>query len=276
MPAVLIATLGSEPQVVALATQLLMRQGVLLCGVQALHTDARLAPIAQSLPKLQAIFAAHAEWPPLQTVAVPCADVLAQEEMDLFAEVLYRELKRWQAADVQIHLLLAGGRKPMAMVGMTVAQLLLDADDRVWYLHSNEELRIERRPVLEAGDRAELVAIALPQFRAAPARLTRLFQAETPAAARQALAEEQMRRARYFVEQELTRAEREVAALVAQSVLTTEELAGRLQKSPKTISNQLNSIYSKLESAFGLQPDGGVKREFLRRELGGYFAEIGN
>jgi hypothetical protein len=49
-------------------------------------------------------------------------------------------------------------------------------------------------------------------------------------------------------------------------------MAARLHKSPKTITNQLTTIYSKLESAFGLQTDVGVKREFVRQELGPYLA----
>jgi len=69
----------------------------------------------------------------------------------------------------------------------------------------------------------------------------------------------------------LTVAEREVALLVAQNVLTVKEIAIQLHKSPKTVTNQLNTIYSKLESYFGLQPDLGVKREFLRRALVGHF-----
>ena len=113
--------------------------------------------------------------------------------------------------------------------------------------------------------------IPLAPVGAAPARFTNFFRAETPTAARAALEEQHTRRTRAFVEQILTAAERELAALVACEVLTVNEAAARLHKSPKTITNQLNSIYSKLESVFGLQPDVGVKREFLRRELRPYF-----
>ena len=51
-------------------------------------------------------------------------------------------------------------------------------------------------------------------------------------------------------------------------LVQVEQIAQRLSKSAKTVTNQFNSIYSKLESAFGLSPDVGLKREFLRRELG--------
>lgn len=116
-----------------------------------------------------------------------------------------------------------------------------------------------------------MIEIPLPRFTAAPPLFTRPFQAATPADAFQELADEQQKRCQDFVQHELTPAERAVAALVVQDVLTVKEIAARLVKSPKTVTNQLNTIYSKLESFFGLQPDVGLKREFLRRELGGYF-----
>ncbi len=168
---------------------------------------------------------------------------------------------------MQVHLLLAGGRKSMALVGLSVAQLLLGADDHVWYLHSDEGLRTSRRSQLVGDDVAQLIEIPLPRLSVAPPQLTRLFQAETPDAARQTLAAEQRRQVQHFLDHGLTAAERELALLVAQNVLTVKEIAAQLHKAPKTVTNQLNVIYSKLESEFGLQPDVGVKREFLRRAL---------
>lgn len=114
--------------------------------------------------------------------------------------------------------------------------------------------------------------IPLPQQHSAPPIFRRHFQAETLDAAQTELDLAQAAQRRHFIDHELTRAERAVAALVAAEVTTVKDLAARLHKRPKTVTNQLNSIYSKLESYFGLQPDVGVKREFLRRELDGWFA----
>lgn len=113
--------------------------------------------------------------------------------------------------------------------------------------------------------------IPLPQQHSAPPIFRRHFQAETLDTAQTELDLAQAAQRRHFIDHELTRAERAVAALVAAEVTTVKDLAARLHKRPKTVTNQLNSIYSKLESYFGLQPDVGVKREFLRRELGGWF-----
>lgn len=271
MKAVLIATLGAEPQVISLATQTLLRQDALLRAVVVLHTHAAYEPVATALPLLQNCFATQPTWPPLHTEPVPVDDVLEPAQFEQFSQSLYTVLKTWIAQPARIHLLLAGGRKPMAMLGMSVAQLVCGPDDRVWYLHSDEVLRKSGRMLTELGDQVQLIAIPLPRFTAAPPLFTRPFQAATPAAARDVLAAEQRQRLQHFVHHELTAAEREVAALVARDVLTVKEIGARLHKSPKTVTNQLNTIYSKLESFFGLQPDVGVKREFLRRELGDFF-----
>jgi len=267
MESILVSTLGSEPQVIALTAQLLASADRPLTSVVVLHTRPSRPPISVSLPQLQAVFAAHPHWPALATVQASVDDVLAPEEIDLFAAALYALLREHVAAERRIHLLLAGGRKPMALVGLTVAQLLLGREDHVWYLHSDEKLRLSGRYELEPGDRATLVEIPLAPLGVAPARFTGLFRADTPAAARSALEEWRQRQTRAFVEQTLTAAERELAGLASREVLMVSDMAARLHKSPKTVTNQLNSIYSKLESVFGLQPDVGVKREFLRDVL---------
>lgn len=270
--AVLLATLGSEPQVIGLATQLLLRKSEPLSLVVVLHTRPNRSPIDEALPALRRAFAGQPTWPQLETIEMPIDDILSPEQIEVFAKELFQHLKRYVGSGARVHLLLAGGRKSMAMVGTTVAQMLLGPDDKLWYLYSDEPLRLSRRAALRADDHAELIPVPLPQMSTAAPVYTRPFLAETPQDAFQALEREQQRRLRHFVEQELTAAERELAKLLVAEPLTVAELAARLHKQPKTVTNQLNSIYSKAESTFGLQPDKGVKREFLRSQLLPYFA----
>ncbi len=272
MPAVLIATLGAEPQIIPLATSLLLAREPLQ-AVTVLHTAAHLEPVAAALPALQRAFAGQAGWPPLLLDELPLDDVLAPAELDVFAERLYTQLRYWATQPARVHLLLAGGRKSMAMVGMSVAQLVLGPDDHVWYLHSSEELRRSGRTVLAAGDEVTLVPIPLPRLAVAPPAFLRALQAPTRAGALATLDAQGGEQLRHFLAHELTPAEREVALLVAGELLTVEQAAQQLHKRAKTVTNQLNSIYSKLESVFGLAPDVGLKREFLRRELGGITEE---
>ena len=273
-PSVLIATLGSEPQVITLTTALLRQQGEDVIAVVVLHTEPARPPIAAALPALRAAFTIHGMWPPLQSVLVRTSDVLTPDDTEIFANQLYRVIKSWVSKSIRVHLLLAGGRKSMAMIGLSVAQLLLGADDHVWYLYSDERLRKSDRWEPDEDDDARLISIPITPLSPVPTRLTRLIQAETPAAARRTLSDAQHDRLRHFVQVELTPAERELARLVAQDVLTVQEIANALHKAPKTVTNQLTVIYHKLEVAFGLQPGIGVKREFLRRQLGEWFGSL--
>ena len=275
MESILIGTLGAEPQVITLATALLLHRAPLQ-RVVVVHTDTRLAPIAEALPALRAAFGSRPGLPPLECVAVDVADTLTPGDLERFADVLFAVLQTHLAADRRIHLLLAGGRKSMALTGLSVAQLLLGPGDHVWYLHSDEALRRVGRFWPEAGDAVHLVDVPLAPPVAVPPRFTRAAVAPTPAAARQALGEAEQARLRHFVEHELTAAERAVAALFAQEVMTVDEAAQRLGKQRKTVTNQLTTIYSKLESYFGLTADVGTKREFLRRELGAWFGGFGS
>lgn len=275
MDAVLVATLGAEPQVISLTTALLLQQEP-LARVVAVHTDAHLPPISQALPALRLAFAAHAGLPPLECAAVNVPDTLTPPQLECFADALFAILKAELAAARRVHLLLAGGRKSMALVGLSVAQLLFGPEDRVWYLHSDTALRHAGRFWPAPGDDVQIIAMPLAPPVAAPARFTSSFTAPTPAAARQALSAAEQARLRFFVEHELTPAERAVAALFAQEVMTVDDAARRLVKSRKTVTNQLTSIYDKLESYFGLTPDVGTKREFLRRELGTWVGKDGS
>lgn len=269
MTSVLIATLGAEPQVIPLATALLLARGP-LAAVVVLHTAAHLPPIASSLPALKAAFAAQPGWPPLQPDALPLDDVLTPADLDTFAERLYLQLRHWATQPMPVHLLLAGGRKSMAMVGMSVAQLVLGPEDHIWYLHSDDALRQSGRVVPAAGDHVTLVPIPLPHLAVAPPAFTGALQAPTRESALAAVDAQRRAQLRDFLDRQLTPAERELALLICSEILSVERMAQRLHKAPKTVTNQLNAIYSKLESAFGLAPDMRLKREFLRRELAGF------
>lgn len=270
MNRVLIATLGAEPQVITIAANLLLRAGK-LDRVIVLHTSTEEEPVGSALADLSAHFADSPSLPPLDFVDACIPDVLTPEQMASFADTLFRTVKHALLAGAAVDLLLAGGRKPMAMLGMSVAQLLLGPADRVWYLYSDDRLRTSGRMTPAAGDHAELVAVPLSAAAAAAPVYTRPILAGTLDEARALQDEQRARQCRHFVENELTPAEREVARLMVSEIMTVADAAQRLNKQPKTLTNQLSVIYSKLETYFGLQPEVGVKREFLRRELAAYF-----
>ena len=260
-PAVLVATIGAEPQVIAIALQLLMRREG-LTAVDVLHTHAELEPVGSALTDLKAMFERHPGWPDLHRTLVPTRDLLWPEELDTFETILFQSLQHWKRAGCRIRLLLAGGRKTSAMVGMAIAQLILRPWDSVLYLSSDENLRLSRRHVLKPQDTARLHEVPLSQD-----ILCRGYDiamdAATPREARSAIRADYRRNYKGFVES-LTPTERKIANAVAIKTSSATEMAAQLGLSRATVSNGLTRIYQKLEGQWGIVLNKGIKREKLR------------
>lgn len=242
---ILIVTLGAEPQVVTLALDALLASHEPISRVIVLHTAADRPPIDTSLRILQAEFADYNNHgagvlfiPHLLAGSTgPLTDIVTPAEIEAAFQNFYMLLRQYKHAGCRIHLCIAGGRKTMALFAMAAAQIWFDTGDRVWHLTSAPEL-LQRRQ-LHAARPEDVTLIPVPV-----AHWGRM----TP---------DDRVRARDFIENVLTPAEREVTALLVREGLSNEALAQRLGKRPKTIANQLTSVYAKLGAYFNLvdQPD---------------------
>jgi len=189
---------------------------------------------------------------------------------------IYGVVLNEKRADRLVHLSIAGGRKPMAVYGMVVAQLLFDEDDRVWHLlfpgwRPGDERVMHKRP----GDEVALVPIPVLRWSSVSPVATELALREDPWEAIQAQRtmqrEEDRRRKREFVERWLTSAERDVVRLASQG-LDNATIAERLDKAEKTVANQLTGVYSKLHEWRGYRTDVPVSRAVLIATFATYFA----
>lgn len=278
-PTILIATLGAEPQVVTLALDALLAQGKPITNVVVVHTNPSDEPIAGGLARLQQEFA---EYVPYRAISLkslvltsspdnaPLNDLLDTEEINAAFAGLYKFLHQQKSKGHGLHLLIAGGRKTMAIFAFAAAQIIFGEDDHVWHLVSDERLRQTRRLHAQPHDRIHLIEVPFvrwnylpgtPQFLAVGAR-TALAQVDTQ--------HQQLRRrqAQAFLKQ-LSRAEREVVQLLVETALTNDALAARLEKSPRTIANQLSSIYRKFAVFYALPGDAAPDRTQLVAALRG-------
>lgn len=275
---VLIATLGTEPQVVTLVLDLLRAKGYPIVEVVVVHTVGEAVQAA--LERLAGEFAppgACAYRPvPIMDERGPTADVVTEADVAALLRTLYRVVLAEKRAGRLVHLSIAGGRKPMAVYGMVVAQLLFDEDDRAWHLLSEAwkpggEQVMHVRP----GDRVWLVAVPVLRWSSISPMLTELARREDPWEAIQAQRalqrEEDRRRKREFVEHWLTPAEREVVRLACQG-LDNAAIGRRLGKSEKTVANQFTHIYARLHEWRGYRSDVPVSRAVLVAEFAPYFA----
>lgn len=284
-PGSLIATLGTEPQVVTLTLQRLDAMSERIEQIVVIHTAPHDRRIAEAVAALQHAFASDERlgaWRGrLKLVEIagsagPLPDMLAEEDFAAALAVVYRTVRDLKQSAYRVHLSLAGGRKVMSLAGAVVAQLLFDEGDRLWYLQSAPELVASR--ALYAEDPAQVRLVPLPVLRWSPAPpiLTDVALAEDPVAAITAQRERLDAAKRNFLSGQLTSAERQVALLAIRTGATDAEMAATLHKSPRTVSHQLSVVYDKLRVFLGVRDEVRVDRHTLMAEFGGVAdAEIG-
>lgn len=256
---VLLATLGTEAQVVTAAWSLLRARGASIAQVEIFLTQA--PSIQQEAHRLAQAVQRKPLFPPLRFVPLgepdhPIHDVITADDTRAAFVTIYRRLRAHKAQGHRVHFLIAGGRKPLALFGMAAAQLLFDAQDRLWHLYSAGDFLTSRRLFPTPTDRVQLVPLpVVPWHRLAPGAVA-LAGVEDPWDAvrwtwQTALAE-RMERARAFVEQHLTAAERRVVALLVREGLSDRDLATRLHMSERTVGRHLSSAYTKAAAFWGL------------------------
>jgi CRISPR-associated protein Csx14 len=279
----LIATLGSEPQVVTITLDRLRAEGIAIDQVVVVYTAAEV--VQSAMAKVAGEFDG-AVYPNVMLKTAPIVDARGaisdfRDDADMRAllTTLYREVRDAKRAGRTVHLCVSGGRKVMGIAAMTVAQLLFDANDRVWHLMSEGwEPGSAKRMHVRPGDQVWLVPVPVLRWTDSAAMLAVLGELDDPMDAirrQETLARgEAMRRRRGFVERELTRAERQVVALACRD-LDNAAIARQLHKSEATVANQLTSVYAKLNEFLGF-PARAPDRVSLVAELAPYFALKGD
>lgn len=275
---VLIATLGSEPQVVTLALDLLRTKGYAIVEVIVVHTGGEaVQPALRMLAKeFSALGACRYRLAPVERDGWTVADFLTEADTAALLRTLYRTVLAEKRAGQVVHLSIAGGRKPMAVYGMVVAQLLFDEDDRLWHLLSQDWRPGDKRVMhVRPGDRVSLVPVPVLRWSTVSPVLTELAVREDPWEAIQSQQSirqaEDHRHKREFIEHHLSRAERELVRLASQG-LDNATIAKQLHKSEKTVANQFTNVYEKLHEWRGFRKDIPVSRNVLIAEFATYFA----
>ncbi|MBI5830157.1 MAG: hypothetical protein HZB20_11615 [Chloroflexi bacterium] len=253
----LIATLGTKPQVVTTAADLLLAEGHALSEVVVLHTGSDAGPMAPALARLRAEFAAYPAYrslslslQPVPHLDKPIPDIQSPAEAEAAFRAIYRAVLSAKRAERTAHLSIVGGRKVFAVYGMAAAQLLFDDDDCLWYVLAGGKFLAEERLHPEAGDEAKLVRVPVLRWGTISPVLTDLSEIDDPFAAAERQQEMQVRaaldEARSFVlGVMLTGAEQKAVELLVREGLGNAEIAERLTLSPRTVEHQIGEACAK-------------------------------
>lgn len=282
---VLVATLGTEPQVVTLALDALVARGFSIRHVIVLHANPSLPVLENSLARLREEVAFYERrTPPVNFSFVPIRDgrhfpedFLTEEDTALLLRVLYRTVAELKRKSYRVHLSVAGGRKVMAALGMVVAQLLFDENDNVWHLLSEGKLLAEKAMHAEDPSQVVLVPVPVLQWSLFPSTAREILLWDDPyraIAKQKELRERERIRVLESFWAKLTPAEQELAKALVRFGGTQKELAEHLHRSRKTIDNQLYSIYAKYREHFGIE-EGVRVRDLMVRDLGVLFSHMG-
>ena len=263
--AVLIATLGTEPQVLTLSLQELLARGEEIVEAVGVHSRANDPAIAKAVERLRAEWASlpFGKEVELRLEGVPVADFDSERSLQL----LYRRLKDLVASSrsrgLRVHLNISGGRKPMGICALLVAQLLFGPEDRLWYLISSPGL-VESRALTADRCQYKMIELPVPLWTEAAAFLEVLSRYEDPWAAvelqRRLKHSEEVARWRHFLAHILTPAERKAVEELVLRGGTNAEIARRLRKSPRTVEHQLESAFRKLREFLDWPEDFPVNR----------------
>lgn len=260
-PSSLIATLGTEPQVVVACYHLLRKQDPAIGRVLVLHTDPRQPAIGAAVEQVRAAFhslPAHLDLLEVRdTHRLPVPDLISPAQVEAAFRALFRAVAQAKRRGERVHLSIAGGRKSLAVLGPVVAQLLFDQEDRLWHLYSDPAFVASRRSLPGPEDHVELIPIPVVRLATTPEEAADLAAAEDPYEALERLQIARLRRrvllAERFLNQVLTPAERAVAELAAFEGLSDEQIAARLHLSRKTVGHHLSSIYAKARETFATE-----------------------
>ena len=145
-PAAFVATLGLQPQIITRALDQLRPREPRLELAVILHT---------------AEYRPHPQWPTLADFATylsqtyaplrveltllqqpgqpPLRDVVSPADAEVAFRIIYNVTRDLKRRGYRLHSLIAGGRKSIIIYSVLSAQLLFDAQDKLWHIFSRDE-----------------------------------------------------------------------------------------------------------------------------------------
>lgn len=287
-PCVYIATLGGQPQIVTLALDALLEQGITITDIFIIHLSttnpryrAALEQVAQACD--QGVYAGR----PCRYRAIPVRqgghivnDLDSEHAASAVINTIHALIHQIKQQDATIHLCVTGGRRLLGMLALSTALLSFDQTDCIWHLYSTDSVRQHTRDGtalhLPGNPDVGLVRIPVPPWghyfpflRLPPetdahtvlALQTRILDADEHAKCQQ-------------VYDQLTRRQRDVLRAFADGMLP-QDVAEHLCITLGTVSSHQTTIYQECRVAWNMPPDMAVRLDYrwLREKFAPFFQE---
>lgn len=270
MSDVVIATLGERPGAVTFALDLLTERYPIRKAV-ILYTTPAFEPIRSAHAALRDALQ-EAPYPTLPVVwreirqqnGEPLKDIDDEYTGGAYFRGVYDTLVEFRQEGI-LHLVVAGGRKVMSIYATLAAALVFRGRDFLWSIHSPPELVRPEGPLRIPPlmrDRVRLVRL--------PLRPIGFWKDSPPIDLDDFLQQQWDLRSAFLAS--LTDEERAVALAVERHPDASNRTLGRiLNKSGRTIENQLSEVYSKLIAFLNIPEPPRHKRKVLLDFLRGAF-----
>lgn len=268
------ASVGVEPQVVTLTLDALLSNSFNVTHTYIIHPNPKHPQIDQALKQLQKERAFYKSkglnikfsFVPIRDGDHYPTDFVTEQDVALVLKVLYRTVVGLKRQGYRIHLSISGGRKVMTAMGMVIAQLLLGEGDYVWHLLSEGRLLESRSMHARNPKDVALIPVPVLRWSLLPSTLNELLVWDDPYSAIERQKQLQRHQRLQLLQtfwQGLTPAEREVVKALVRYSEKADALAKRLNRSPKTVRNQLCSIYAKYRDHFDLPSESKVRERLI-------------
>lgn len=275
---ILLATLGTEAQVITIVLDRLLAMGEPIRRVVVIYTEnSRVQEALQIVDNEIKSYYQDIEFearPVIKGDAV-LEDFRCDEDLKCLTRTMYNEVRAARGRGESIHLSISGGRKVMSVMAMVVAQLLFGPNDQVWHLITEGwQPGSSRKLHLLPDQEAWMVPVPVLRWSEANFMIRMLAEVDDPESIIewQMKVEKaaQMKRRHEFIEHWLTRVERETVELVCQGLNNTS-IADMRNIKEQTVANQLGVIYDKYKEWASLWDEENVRTRLIA-EFAPYYA----
>ncbi len=284
----LVATLGGQPQVVTFTLDLLLRRGFPISEVIVIHPYASQPHLQHSLNCLNAEFISDHYRPTgqvmhfrshiLQLDGEVLNDIVDDISANGALETIHQLIRQLKQQPRCIHLSVSGGRRLMALIAISAAQLNFKHNiDHIWHIYTPEEIKQQVKDGtlmhVPASTGVTLIEMPFVPWKTYFPTLPQLEDTDVKTVLSAGLTEMDMQEFKRCkqVEDTLTKSQRNILRAIAQG-LTPQEVAEKFCITPSTVSSHTSKIYLECRNAWELPANHPLNYHFLRERFEKYFS----